>query len=277
MTKLYDLLIELDKKLVSVYQENFGKEKALKKTDLTNATGHLSRVIDIKMEDTIIAFFKEKKLPCIIEGEELGQTVISNNPKYLVIVDPLDGSTNFSRKIPLTCYGIAIAEYQKGITEAYFEDIIIASVRMFHTNEFYIGEKGKVTLNEKSIRLSAVDNIAKALIAIDMDRTWHKDQVKTELIIKVLKKCKGIRRFGANIIDMCYVASGKIEAMIDIQDNLSAVHTSGLFIAKEGGALLRGFDKVEFNPKLVVKEKMSFILANNQKILDSIISLMSKK
>jgi myo-inositol-1(or 4)-monophosphatase len=226
------------------------------------------------MEDAIIDFFREKEFSCEIEGEERGRTVIDDSPEYFVIIDPLDGTTNFSKGIPLTCYGLAIARLKNNSINATFEDIIAASVRSFHTDELFMSNISKGSfLNNKPIKPSKVKQLEGALIAFDLDKNWGKKE-RLNKILKVLVKCRGTRRFGANILDMCYVASGKIEIVIDIRNFLSAVHTPGLFIAKESGAIINSTLNDKFNPKLLANEKMGFILCCNEELNEQIMKLI---
>ncbi|NHJ48381.1 MAG: hypothetical protein FK733_11410 [Asgard group archaeon] len=268
------LLTEFDQMMVDLYQDALGKSKLLEKTDFVNAAGHKSRVIDLHIEDTIIEFFKEKEFPCEIEAEERGRTIVSESPKYLVITDPLDGTTNFSKSIPLTCYGLAIAKLNKDTSNAYFDDIFAASVRAFHTDELFTSSKGKGSfLNNKPIKPSSATKIEQSIIAFDLDRLWS-DKKTLSRVIEVFRKCRGTRRFGANLLDMCYVASGKIEMMIDIRDRLSAVHTPGLFIAKESGAVIDSTTNEAFNPKLLAKENMKFVICCSEKLLEQLLQLL---
>jgi fructose-1,6-bisphosphatase/inositol monophosphatase family enzyme len=275
LTNFTYLLQDFDQMMVKLFKQSLGKPELLAKTDFINAAGHRSRVIDLQIEDTIIDFFQEKGFPCEIEAEERGRTIISDNPKYLVIIDPLDGTTNFSKKIPLSCYGLAIAKLRKDSTDACFSDIVSASVRSFHTNEFYTSNLGKGSqLNGKMIKSSNIKKLEHSLVAFDMDRLWKKTAI-LDKVLKVLSRARGTRRFGANLLDMCYVASGKVELMIDIRNSLSAVHTPGLFIAKESGAIIHSMKNKIFNPKLLANEKMSFVLCSNEVLFEQVFQLLS--
>ncbi|MBN1329249.1 MAG: hypothetical protein JXA54_07225 [Candidatus Heimdallarchaeota archaeon] len=271
MKELTGLLLKLDEIILKVYNENLNNQEAFSKTDFSNAAGHKSRVIDLIMENAIIEFFKNEEFPCVIEAEECGKKVLSNKPKFVVITDPLDGTTNFSRKIPLTCYGIAIAKLENKSRFAKFSDIIIAAVRSFHTKEFYLAKKMEgATCNNEKIFPSNEILLNRSLISFDLDGAYNNREDLIEKILLILQKSKGTRRFGANLLDMVYVGAGKIEVMIDIRDMLSVVHTPSLFISKESGAILRTPKNKEFNVELSASQKMSFVLSNNEKITHQI-------
>ncbi len=277
MNELKKLLLELDEHMQEVYQTNAGEKKFLEKTDNINVTGERSRVIDMLLEETIIDFFKEKAFPCVIVTEERGKVALTATPKFVVITDPLDGTTNFSRGIPLTCYGIAIAKIREKSEQTAFNDIQAAAVRSFHTDEFFLSDsKEGSTLNNRAITPSKETNLQKSLLAIDLDRIWHKKPAKVQAVLSIVKQCKGIRRFGANLLDMCYVAAGRIECMIDIRNMLSIVHAPGLFIAKKSGAVLSTKLYEEFNPTLEAQEKMSFVLCNNANLASKILAKLDE-
>lgn len=274
LQEFLELLKELDKKLVSVYFEKLNDDSVIEKTDFVNASGHRSLVIDLLLEDIIIDFFKEKEFPCIIEAEEKGRTVLAKNPEFLIIADPLDGSNNYRRRIPLTCYAIAIAKLEKN--NAFFNDTMIASCRSFHSNEFYYALKGKGAFDEKDnpINPSKEVKLERAMVAFDLDRAYRNREDVVSTVFKVLKHCRGTRRFGANILDIMYVASGKIEAMIDIREKFSAVHTPALFICEESGAKIKSFYDTKFNPILKANENINFVLCGNQKLMDVVMKKM---
>ena len=271
MNELQQLLIQLDQRILSVFEVLSKDNSTIEKTNHINALGDKSLKMDLILEDTIIDFFKEKKFPCIIEAEERGRTVLSNNPQYLVIFDPMDGSTNFSKGIPLVCCGVSIALIPDKSTTASFDDIEFSFVRSFYTNEFYFAQKNKgATLNGKIIHSNEATDIGKAIISIDIDHLPKKEIKLLSDFKKLIRRCRGTRRFGTNLLDIVYVGAGKIEAMIDLRGNLSAVHVPSLFISQEAGAEIYSPEEEQFNPELKAKERMKFIIANNQVILNTI-------
>jgi fructose-1,6-bisphosphatase/inositol monophosphatase family enzyme len=271
MENFKELLLELDEKLLTIFSEFSQDISSVDKTDHINALGDTSLKMDLKLEDAIIEFFKSKDFPCIIEAEERGRTILSENPKYLVIADPLDGSSNYRKGIPLVCCGVAIAKIKNQTKTAFFSDIKAAFVRSLFTNEFYFAEKNSsVTLNTNQITCSPVTSLSKAFISIDIDHLPKKERSLFSKLKDLVIKCRGTRRFGTNLLDIVYVGAGKIEVMIDLRGTLSVVHVSSLFISQEAGASIYSPTQTPFNPELKTKNRMKFIIANNESILEKI-------
>jgi myo-inositol-1(or 4)-monophosphatase len=269
-------LLALDKQLKTIFKEHYHQEQSRKKEKNINVTLEHSLRIDLLMEDTIINFFSDRKIPCIIEAEERGRTIIESDPQFVIIADPLDGSNNFRRGIPLSAYGIGIAKIGKN-KKAFFSNMLAAAVRIFNTEEYYYAQLGRgAYCNNKRISPSKIKQIEKAMIAFDLDRFWYNEHL-VQATKSVLERSRGSRRFGANLIDMVYVAAGKLEAMIDLRNSLSVIHTPGLFIAKESGAMIGSLNKQSFEVELVARNTMSFTLANNEKILRQITTILKKE
>ena len=275
MEDLQNLLLKLDKTYFSIFQENKDNFNLFEKTTHLNATGHKSLAIDLFLEDLIINFFQEEGLPCVLEAEEKGKIVLSKNPEFLVIVDPLDGTNNFRRNIPLVCYGVGIAKISSTNTRVKFNDFQAAIVRSLYSNELFTAYKGKgASCNNELIKPSTITKLSEAFVAFDLDGTFKEKELVNK-VITILSKSKGSRRFGANLLDSVYVAAGKIEAMIDIRNNLSAVHTPGLFISKESGCIIKTAYGKEFNPMLAAEEKVNFLLSNNKQIIEQMLKIIN--
>ncbi|MBD3189771.1 MAG: hypothetical protein GF308_03965 [Candidatus Heimdallarchaeota archaeon] len=272
MSDLKQLLVELDQRLLSLFNSRSPKKASSEETSNVNITGDHSLKLDLLMEDEIIAFFREQDFPCVIEAEERGRTELVTDPQFLVITDPLDGSNNFRRRIPLVCYGIAIAAIPKDSSVADFTDIQAAAVRSLFTDEFYLALKGQgATCNGKNIWPSKRRKLRRSIISFDLDHAYPRKPDLVASVMNVVKHCAGTRRFGANLLDMVYVGAGKVEAMIDLRNNLSVVHSSAAFISQEAGAVLCTSEGKTFRGKLVANEHMSFILAANDSLKGQIL------
>ena len=51
----------------------------------------------------------------------------------------------------------------------------------------------------------------------------------------MIKTIYDVRRSGANLLDLCWTASGALDAMVDLRDILPIVHVSGTHIVFEAG------------------------------------------
>lgn len=161
-----------------------------------------------------------------IIAEESGEY----NPEsdYKWVIDPLDGTTNFSQGLPVFSVSIALEYHGKqivGVVYAPYLDELFHAVR---------GEGAY--LNGKRISCSSKDNISQAVVAtgIPYDKKTNPDNNIKE-ISAIAPEVRGLRRLGSAAIDLCYVAAGFFDAYWELNLKHWDV-AAGSLIAEEAGA-----------------------------------------
>ncbi len=146
--------------------------------------------------------------------------------KEIIVIDPIDGTTNFIHGIPLI--GIVIGRIFEGeITDGVIFNPIL--------NEFYWASKGKgAWCNNKRLRVSKRNDIINCLIGTGIP---HANQIYKNYLTEIdtiSKNCSGLRRMGAASIDLSFVASGRLDAYWERNLNIWDV-CSGVLLVKEAG------------------------------------------
>ena len=144
----------------------------------------------------------------------------------VIVIDPIDGTTNFIHGIPL--FGIVVARVFEGnITDGVIFNPIL--------NEFYWASKGKgAWCNNKRLRVSKRDDLIDCIIGSGIPHANRIYPKYLEEIDLISQNCSGLRRMGAASIDLAYVASGKLDAFWERNLNLWDV-SSGVLLIKEAG------------------------------------------
>lgn len=123
--------------------------------------------------------------------------------EYVWIIDPIDGTANYSR-------GIAQCAICVGLMHNY--DMLMGVVYIPHTGELFHAEKGKgAYLNGKRIHVSG-RKFGDAVLCTALP-VYHKEYAETcsRVVLKAFAKCNDVRRFGACAPELCYVAMGRCE------------------------------------------------------------------
>ncbi|MDF2156302.1 inositol monophosphatase family protein [Algoriphagus sp. CAU 1675] len=147
---------------------------------------------------------------------------------YNWVIDPLDGTTNFIHGVPV--YSVSIALMEK-------EQVILGVVYEVNMHEcFYAIKGGGAFCNETRISVSKAKNLAASLVATGFP------YYNFELIDRYLAALKslmqsthGLRRFGSAAVDLCYVASGRIEGFFEYNLNSYDVAAGTLIVQEAGG------------------------------------------
>ena len=196
-----------------------------------------------------------------ILAEESGSRHASHSD-YRWIIDPLDGTTNFTHGLPIFCVSIGIEK--KG-------EIIIGVIYDPNLNEIFVAEKGNgAYLNDKNIHVSSISSLSDSLLVTGFPYNITENPNKAiERFINFLYNSQAVRRMGSAAIDLAYVAAGRYEGFWEVALNPWDV-AAGSLIVQEAGGIISDFSGKKFN--VYCQE----VLASNGLIHKEMISVFNK-
>lgn len=162
-------------------------------------------------------------------------------PHKAIFIDPIDGTTNFVHKIPHL--GISVGIWEGGRAQ---EAIVYNPI----LDEFFSAQKGRGAFcNGKSIGVKKDANLQNAIIATGFPYVKHEMGSEYWWVVKsmqqLLPKIRDIRRLGAAAIDLCYLASGKVNGFYEI--NLQPWDVAaGILILQEAGGVVTDIHGMEY-------------------------------
>ncbi len=164
---------------------------------------------DTQAEQAIIERIREAHPEHQILAEEQG-IVVQNDSPYKWVIDPLDGTTNFAHGFPAYCVSIGV-EYQR----ACILGVVFDPTRQ----ELFVGEMGSgAFLNDQPIRVSQTASLNAALVVTgfgyDIRETSNNN---LDYFARFALRAQGIRRMGAAALDLCYVASGRLDGYWELK------------------------------------------------------------
>lgn len=160
---------------------------------------------DVQSERIILDYLKGRTDFPIL-SEENG-FVEGNDKRFVWIVDPLDGSLNYLRGIPLCCVSIGLWQGM---------DAILGVVYDFFRSELYSGIAGKgAWLNGVEIRNSAIDSKENAVLCTGFPINTDFSTKSLMSFIQKVHEYKKIRLLGSAALSLVYVASGKADAYME--------------------------------------------------------------
>jgi len=229
------------------------------------AGGDAIKKIDLVAENALIQTLQDLKVSCTLISEEAGTKEIGSKPKsFYLTADPLDGTTNAIHGLPFIAASMAVSKtpFLKDIQTALVYDIIY--------NVAYTAEKHKGTLrNEERIGPSQTTSLENAVIGIDFN-TLKTRELLTHLT-PLLQKTKHLRHFGANALELCYVADGTTDGFIDLRGKLRVTDIAAAYlILREAGGIIVTPEGTEIDVRLDPAQRISFIATANTTIYESI-------
>jgi len=179
------------------------------------------------------------------------------------LVDPVDGTTNFAHGFPV--FAVSIAVERDG-------EIIMGGVFNPYYDEMFLAEKGKgATLNGEKISVSRIGTLRDSLMVSGFPYD------RRERVLHYLKaweimigRAQGLLRLGSAALDLCFVASGRVEGFWE--ESLQPWDTAaGFLILEEAGGKVTDFKGGQYNPYL------KQILGTNGLVHDECLQVMKER
>lgn len=206
---------------------SFDKSRILQKEGFNNLVSYVDKESEKKLVSTLSQLIPGSG----ILGEE-GASVESSNG-YLWIIDPLDGTTNFTHGLPPFAISIGLTLNDKPVLGVVYE---VTKKEMFHAVEGH-----PAYCNDQLIRASSVNSLNESLFATGFPYyDFPKMEAYLNIIRKFLKQSHGVRRLGSAATDLAYVAAGRFEGFFEYNLNPWDV-AAGAFIVQQAGGTVTDF------------------------------------
>jgi myo-inositol-1(or 4)-monophosphatase len=170
--------------------------------------------------ENIKRFFPYDSFLCEESGLE------GNKNDNLWIIDPLDGTLNFSRGIPHCCISIAFLG----------KDEKFGIIYDFFREEIFTGIEGQgAYLNGKKIEVSDIDKIENAILSIGFMVGEKEVNYGMDILEGIIKKVKRIRMMGSASLDFAYLSCGRIDFLIHLNLKRWDYEAGKIILQQAGG------------------------------------------
>jgi len=151
------------------------------------------------------------------------------------IIDPIDGTTNYSRNIPVFCVSIAAVLNRPPLVE---EKVLAGVIYDPMRDELFSAARGgESNLNGRPIHASEIDSLDLALVTLDWDRSNHLRQAALDTIGRLVNDVNGLRSLSSAALALAWVAAGRLDGYINFKLMPWDVAAVSLIIAQAGGRL----------------------------------------
>ena len=244
-----DLSYEIIKEVSRAIRPYVGKPESGEKVKI-GADGTPTSFIDIVAEEKVINILKNAPVLSYIVSEEIGELKLGKGtkrsisltqelrrddiedeerPKFIFLVDPIDGTSNAIKEIPAYGISIAVASVPEGRI-ATLNDVELGFISNFGNGNFFEAEKGKgCWLNNEEVHPSNIVNFSDITLG-----------------------------------GFTYVASGRYDAFIDLRGSRIIDIAASKLILEEAGGIITDKYGEKLNNKLSIHEKTIVIAANNK-------------
>ncbi len=181
----------------------------------------------------------------------------NDGAEYVWLLDPIDGTKQFSRGVPL--YSISLALRRDS-------EIVLGIVYVVETGELFTAIAGQgAWLNREAISCSSQHNPADCVICVDLPGRLAADDVLSEAIANVremMETCARFRVLGSSAMALGYCAGGGFDVYLNLGRNAKIWDiAAGQIIVQEAGGRF-------------TTTKKGNLIAGNESIHDAMIDLL---
>ena len=164
---------------------------------------------------------KDIKLKADISSENLIKEIILENSTYPIlaeesgkskddlgetfwVIDPLDGTANYNRDIPICCISIGLVHSMEPMLGVIYD---------FNNDDLYVGNclKNVSTLNNKEINVSNIYQKKDGILITGLPHGTDYSDGALKKMVTDMQSWKKVRMIGSAAMASCFVASGKAD------------------------------------------------------------------
>jgi myo-inositol-1(or 4)-monophosphatase len=190
--------------------------------------GDVTVAVDDAAESAILGALEALEVPVTAISEERGEVPFAGGGGPLVVIDPVDGSLNAKRGLPFYAVSIAVAG---GATMG---DVEFGYVADLGSGEEWWARRGDgAHLGDD--RLGPLEERALEVLGLE---TAHPPRVAAAAIAIEQAASERIRTLGSVALSLCYVAAGRLDAMLSLGPVRSVdAAAAQLLVCEAGGAV----------------------------------------
>ncbi len=183
--------------------------------------------LDRQIESGIVQFIRKNRANDGILGEEGASRSGTSGIRW--IIDPIDGTSNFVYSIPY--FSISIAIEAEG-------EIVAGVVADLSSNDIFDAVKGHGSrCNNEVIKVNDNDSLQSAIVTTGFSYRPERREFQGGMLQHILPRIGDIRRFGSAALDLCWLATGRVDAFYEEGLNLWDYAAGSLIVSEAGGTV----------------------------------------
>jgi myo-inositol-1(or 4)-monophosphatase len=169
----------------------------------------------------------------ILSEEDLHPDISLHKSEFLWIVDPLDGTTNYSRGFPVFAVSVGLAHKGQGLVGVVYDPLLDEC--------FYATRGGGAFLNGAPIRASLIAKLEQGLLGFELARDQELRERGLNWFAQLSSRTMTARIGGSAALSICYVGAGRLDAYLHLSLSPWDI-AAAILIAREAGARVTHLD-----------------------------------
>lgn len=236
-----DFIIKLSEHVIQIVNDNFDFVAAKKRTGISHG-GDTQFSIDEVAEEAVYEYLKTKGSEYAYYSEDRRLITFQENPRYVLIIDPIDGTRGAAANLECCCFSIAVAPFFPEVT---IQEVEFGLLYEFKSKNMFFAEKnGPLVVKGAEIRRSS--NVMTDQMFWSMEFNGHPSRIITFALGDLIDSSAnrgGVFIFNSSTFSISRIFTGQLDAYIDIGNRITREnpHTHEAFRRVGNGKFLHLF------------------------------------
>jgi len=222
------------------------------------ADGTPTEAIDRLAEEIVLTRLREAG-DFFVLSEETGSVALAEEPAYVAVVDPIDGSYNALHSLPFYALSIAFAPYSEGASLA---DVCAAYVLNLYSGDEFTAERGRgARCNGRRITTAGAPELGRATACV------YTTPQSIDLLLPLLRRIKRVRTLGSAALELCHVARGDMDLFVDVRTYLRNIDVAAAkLVLREAGGVVTSLEGERLNASLLRIERLNLVASRTEEL-----------
>ncbi len=181
-----------------------------------NRKGDAVRAFDVAAHDALLELLDARLVAVgcaaeVLSEEGAPQRVGRSGVQYRIVIDPVDGSDNAARGLPLSAFACAVLPADAPLDPT---QVLAAIVAPVEGADYWLLDRTRGL--RPSLRPSNVHSVSHALVSVELNHLFP-----SGALANLLGMARGVRSYGCCSRALMLVAAGALDAHIDIRARLT--------------------------------------------------------
>jgi len=150
------------------------------------------------------------------------------------IIDPIDGTTNYSRHIPnySVSIGISVDDSQGN------REMAVGVIYDPSCNELFSTIRGQgATVNGRAMTITSTDILSEAALSFDWSRKEAERALDVQMLVQMANQVRTVRSYGSAALGLAWLAAGRLDIYANYTLNAWDLAAGSLLITEAGGII----------------------------------------
>ena len=237
---------------------------------ITNAKGDAVKVFDLAANDAALEFLAGLSVPLRVESEEAEPLEFGvGTPRHRLVLDPVDGSDNWARGLPLSALACAVLPIDAPLHPASVESAMVSPLDK--PVPLVAEQSAGAWRGAARLATSRVRCIADAVISVELNHF-----APSRNLGRMMADARGVRSYGCASRAVSLVAAGALDAHIDVRERLTPEsYLAAARLLIEAGGCVVGRDGAPLIVARGLTDCIALVAASNRALSTQIVDRLS--